>query len=116
MKCSSTLDKQRNRNRLVVSDIPFSPFLKNWNSFNSCKFFRRGYFFKVNFKSIEENDLYIIVDISNNITVKTIIIYGLVLFQYENSFEFMFTKRKFFMFYQKHCIEVRPFEINFLSW
>ena len=95
----------KNRNWSVVFNIFFITFFKNWNNFCNFKFFRKDYFFKRCLKNFEENCLYRIADIYNNITVKSIITNGLVSFECLEWF-LEFLKKKVLYAPSKHCIEV----------
>ena len=94
---SSTLEKT---GRIEIgrqfSTFSLLPFLKTGITFAVLRFLG-DCFFKRFFKSFEENDLYRIIDIHDNITTKTIVTNGLVSFERLECF-FKLLKRTFFMF------------------
>ena len=89
--------KHFGRNWLVVFSIFFITFFKNWNHFCNYRFCRKDCFFKKCLKSFEENNPYRIVDLHNNVTVKTIPTNGFVLFERLKCFFFRILEEKVFL-------------------
>ena len=74
---------------MVVFNMFFFTFFKNWNNFCGLKFLRKNYFLNRYRKNFEENALYRIVDINNNITVENIATNGQGLFHLEYFVKFL---------------------------